>query len=687
MKPIFFLNKSFQILHAPSGFWFFNLIGWLTYNLAHSINISLYTGTTHSNFLTYLPTSVLGMMVGLGFFKIYTAFRLYENHPIKLIPVISLCAICFAIIDTLIHNGHLLLSLPTVCATDFTRPPYTCGLVTDTFRHDLYAMLIWGMLFVLVNAEKHSIRYSQFNSTDIVKAAAILITVRLFEYAVITMSYVPKESKEWVIFSQEYFSYSAISMLFCTLFSLFIFFLKPKEALFKSRLLPLIPTILILTFCTTVISMWGNNLRYRIIHSANDPLSPYLFFGGDSLWASANGFAGAMRECFQDTLVAVLFFLAISFTRRWKLQPQEQLTEFDLKKSLQFWLYNTGGWIIVASSLYFSGLLGLDNVGKSSTTVFVFAFVLVGLFMGVSLRTFMRYYQPDDLSLLRFTYRIMAMSFLFGFLQACTLWFCNYFYNYLTLNTALIMKYQEFVTYGHYFITSFVVCVLCCFLWMLIYQISAAQRLKVEITIKQLQLENNMKKVQLNALAGKIDPHFIFNALNNIRALIKEDSEKAREAVLVLSDILRSPITSNSQDKVLLISELGLVRNYIELSKIQLENRLTYEENINVDAEQVLIPAMMLQIMVENAIKHGISQLHEGGILNLRILRMDESLICTLSNHGQLLNNSNTSGFGVGVTNIRERLNLLYGNNASFNLFQQNDLVIAELRLPIEYSQ
>lgn len=686
MKTIFSPREFFKFFLAPRDFWFYNLIGWLAYNLAHSINISLYTGSIFSNFLAFLPTAALGMLAGLGFYKLYFKYNLHQRHPIQLIPFACIAAIGFATIDTLIHQGNLLLSLPTTCASDFQRPPYTCGQVTDVFRHDLYAMLIWGMLFTLINGERKSDRYQTLKTPDTIKAVTCLLACRFFEYAVITMSYVPKESKMWLIFSKEYFSYSAISVFFCTLFSVFIFFLKPKEALFKSRLLPLIPSILILTFCTTVMSMWGNNLRYRFLHVTDHPLSPYLFFGGDSLWASPSAFGGAMRECFQDTLVAVLFFLALSFSKRWKLQPNEQFIDFDFKKSIQFWLYNTGGWLIVASGLYFTGLLGLENVDRSSTPVFVFAFVLVGLFMGVSLRTFMRYYQPVDFTLLSFTYRVMTMSVLFGFLQACTLWFCNYFYNYLSQNTALIMKYQEFVVNSHYFFTSIFVCVLCCFLWMLIYQISTAQRLKVDVTIKQLQLENNMKKVQLSALAGKIDPHFIFNALNNIRALIKEDGEKAREAVLILSDILRSPITTNSQDRVPLATELGLVRNYIELSKIQLERRLKYKENINFELENALIPAMMLQIMVENAIKHGISQLHEGGCLSLHIYKDEQTLICKLSNHGELVTNAKTSGFGVGVANIRERLVLLYGDNARFHLSQQLDQVVAELRLPIEYA-
>src|SRR5690606_26794675 len=112
----------------------------------------------------------------------------------------------------------------------------------------------------------------------------------------------------------------------------------------------------------------------------------------------------------------------------------------------------------------------------------------------------------------------------------------------------------------------------------------------------------------------KMDPHFVFNALNNIRALIREDAEKAREAILALSDIMRMPLTSECR-KIPLSDELTFVRNYTHLCKIQLEGRLAYIENIDPAVTQMLVPPMILQILIENAIKHGISQLVDGGTL------------------------------------------------------------------------
>jgi LytS/YehU family sensor histidine kinase len=94
-----------------------------------------------------------------------------------------------------------------------------------------------------------------------------------------------------------------------------------------------------------------------------------------------------------------------------------------------------------------------------------------------------------------------------------------------------------------------------------------------------------------------------------------------------------------------------------------------------------------LQILIENAIKHGISQLPDGGKLVLEVYAVSGKLHCILTNNGKLQNESGQKGFGVGLSNIRERLQLLYGDDASFNLSEKNQVVFATLILPLEYSQ
>ncbi|HOY23831.1 MAG TPA: histidine kinase, partial [Cellvibrio sp.] len=361
--------------------------------------------------------------------------------------------------------------------------------------------------------------------------------------------------------------------------------------------------------------------------------------------------------------------------------------KFNIEKSLQFWLYNLGGWSTAGIYLYFSDLLEITQAGHNISQVFILSFILIGAFLGSMLRGILQQMQLNNLSLLVSSYKIILLSILFGILQACALTMVSYIYIYGVLGDQALVSKQHIFNGSYYFYKTLAWFSLCFVVWSLMYELSISQRNKSLNTLKQLQLEKNMKELQLNTLAGKIDPHFIFNALNNIRALIREDTEKAREAILILSDILRNPITKDTQDRITIADELILVRNYIALSKIQLEHRLDYQEIIDADIKLALIPPMMLQILVENAIKHGISQQPDGGRLTLLITRSTKHLLCQVINSGSLLTESASKGFGVGIKNVTERLALLYENNASFNLAQEDQEVTAEITLPLEYRQ
>lgn len=279
------------------------------------------------------------------------------------------------------------------------------------------------------------------------------------------------------------------------------------------------------------------------------------------------------------------------------------------------------------------------------------------------------------------------MSLFMGLLLTSSMRMFSYAYILVALKGYNIENYQNHVLYENYIFSSYLASFTLCCMWSIICYIIESLKIQHKAAMNQLEIEKNMKEVQLNSLAGKVDPHFIFNALNNIRTLVDEDSEKARSAIVVLSDILRSPITQNLQSKVTLIEEIQLVRNYIALSKIQFEERLIYQENISDDTLSALVPSMLLQILVENAIKHGISQLPDGGVLSLEVYRTEQQLVCKVTNHGNLTINSGTSGFGVGTKVVKERLALLYNDSANFHLNETNSTVVAELSFPFEIAE
>jgi LytS/YehU family sensor histidine kinase len=227
------------------------------------------------------------------------------------------------------------------------------------------------------------------------------------------------------------------------------------------------------------------------------------------------------------------------------------------------------------------------------------------------------------------------------------------------------------------FINSAVYLVVWLILYVLINYTLRSEQLKVE----RLQVENMAKESQLNMLKGQINPHFMFNSLNNIRGLMLEDVDKARDMLTQLSEMLRFSLSRKDDDYVPLNEEIAVVHNYVALSKIQLEDRLQYEERIAPGILSLEVPPMLIQMLIENAIKHGISTLKTGGKVTLEIEQKADQLIIQITNDGSLM--GNTAGTKIGVKNIEQRLKLLYNQEASFTLSQKDDRVIATVQIPV----
>ncbi len=197
----------------------------------------------------------------------------------------------------------------------------------------------------------------------------------------------------------------------------------------------------------------------------------------------------------------------------------------------------------------------------------------------------------------------------------------------------------------------------------------------------RLQLESNLKESQLNTLKGQINPHFMFNSLNNIRGLMLEDVDRARNMLTSLSETLRYSLTKSDSNAIALEDELEMVENYIEISKIQFEDRLQFKTNIDKSTLSILIPPMIIQMLVENAIKHGISNLKEGGKISLSTELKYNQLLIEVANTGVLRQSEESTQ--LGLRNIKKRLELLYGETASFHLKEIENQVIATIKIPV----
>lgn len=218
-------------------------------------------------------------------------------------------------------------------------------------------------------------------------------------------------------------------------------------------------------------------------------------------------------------------------------------------------------------------------------------------------------------------------------------------------------------------------------IWFLFFHLFLSNR---KAQRKELQLANaemSLKTAELENLKNQLNPHFLFNAINSIKALTIFDPELARQALTELSQLLRTSLSMGNQQLVPLSMELTLVRDYLFLEKIRYEKRLDYSFDIKPETLSLSIPPMSVQLLVENAIKHGIGKNKLGG--KLRIVSDYSQNIFTLKviNTGKIV--STASEDGVGMKNLQKRLLLNFQDKASFTLTQEDDSVVATIMIII----
>ncbi|RAK66145.1 sensor histidine kinase [Hymenobacter edaphi] len=205
--------------------------------------------------------------------------------------------------------------------------------------------------------------------------------------------------------------------------------------------------------------------------------------------------------------------------------------------------------------------------------------------------------------------------------------------------------------------------------------------------IDKWKLTAAVREAEMQTLKAQINPHFLFNGLNNIRSLIGEDPERARHMLSHLSELLRYAIQLNRTEQVPLGRELAVVRDYLQLESLQLEERLRYAIDVPADCLPVLVPPMLVQVLVENAVKHGLAPLPAGGELRIGARRTPQELLLTVANTGQLTPHPTAprpDGTGTGLRNVRERLRLLFGPQAELRLEQADAATVAAtVRLPL----
>ena len=184
------------------------------------------------------------------------------------------------------------------------------------------------------------------------------------------------------------------------------------------------------------------------------------------------------------------------------------------------------------------------------------------------------------------------------------------------------------------------------------------------------QLSEQLSKAQLNALRRQIEPHFLFNSLHAIAGLVREEKTDAAVSMIAeLSDFLRRVVEDSDRQEVPLGEELEFTQKYLDIQKVRFAERLKFSLDVPAELLSAQVPSLILQPMVENAVKHGISKRAQGGAVRIAAFRSSGTLTVSVSNDGPSLPAGwETNQMGVGMLNVRTRLRNLYGDAFSLRL-------------------
>ncbi|GMQ27433.1 sensor histidine kinase [Algoriphagus confluentis] len=201
--------------------------------------------------------------------------------------------------------------------------------------------------------------------------------------------------------------------------------------------------------------------------------------------------------------------------------------------------------------------------------------------------------------------------------------------------------------------------------WIIIYYLYHILKKNAEIAEQKLTYQNVAKSAELELLKTQLNPHFLFNALNSIKALVLIDQEKARDAIIKLSELLRFTLNYEKAPLIPLNEEINEVIKYLELEKIRFGKRLDVQVRMQEETLEMKVPPAMVLTLAENAIKHGITLLPDGGRVSIESKLIDKKLVLEVINDGTLHLNGN---MGIGLKSLEKRLEALFHDQGDFEI-------------------
>src|SRR5690606_9666556 len=201
-----------------------------------------------------------------------------------------------------------------------------------------------------------------------------------------------------------------------------------------------------------------------------------------------------------------------------------------------------------------------------------------------------------------------------------------------------------------------------------------------------LELQVHAREAELKSLRAQLDPHFLFNSLNSVAALIGQDAAAARQMCFLMAQFFRKSLTLAREQAIALSEEMALVETFLAIERVRFGERLRTRFDVAGEVRQMRVPPLILQPLVENAVHHGVAHLIEGGEVRIDARRRDGLLEIVIDNPCDP-DRPPSRGAAVGIANVRARLGTLYGNRASVDVDAADDRFRVSLLLPVEYEE
>ncbi|MBK8476588.1 MAG: histidine kinase [Opitutaceae bacterium] len=344
--------------------------------------------------------------------------------------------------------------------------------------------------------------------------------------------------------------------------------------------------------------------------------------------------------------------------------------------SWQYWLCQGLGWGALASALFASELSSTTHAPAAVAFVNL-AFATSGLFVSHLLRIILLATRNQTVSWRRFLvimgpWVLATASAVIGALLLFAMVFRPGDFAEPDCDAAGSLNYLSSVALMVVIFTAWI-CLYLGYHYYHNHQAGALERMRLKAAVKE---------AELRTLKAQINPHFLFNSLNTLRALIPEELASPREAVTLLADLLRAALTIDETKTVPLAQELETVRCYLALERLRFEERLRVRLDISPAARDWPIPPFLLQTLVENAVKYGVGPRPEGADIDISAIVVADTLHLRVTNPGSITPNAKSTG--MGLTNARARLAHLLGPSACLRLSQESaERVHAEITIPL----